>query len=430
MKYKLLLMILATLVYLPKGYAQEYTYEFTEAFFSEDRNTLVRVDLLNNRSTEPGKNTLLFIHRYQEETKSFKRVSVPFFPDGHPPFRPSKCFISNDSRYLVLLEGGDSPRAVSIYDLVSKEKRFFALPDFLPEEMITCAEGEDGQRYGDKYPKVRTRRHSIFHHIHEWIGKCRWDEENLCLYTNYGGHPFEQHSKFNPPNVKIDVAKMEVTLLPDDDEKLRMVEQPNEEDLVGYFYEDLHGSLFDVVFSSYDLFARVERPDWPQKQDGVATAYIYHYQEETKEYAKIKTLKLPYTSLPFRYILHGWTYFVVLGDGSDPRALSIYNIKTGKEKHFALEDFLPEEMIAGKLLRDGSHTYYGSDYPKIRTQYTFGFHPRHRWTGRVSYYNNKEGDLCYTPSYRLGGYKPPNVEINLIKMTVTLLGYDEEESKK
>ena len=47
MKYKLLLMILATLVYLPKGYAKTFPDKIsTEIFFSEDRNVFVRIDTL------------------------------------------------------------------------------------------------------------------------------------------------------------------------------------------------------------------------------------------------------------------------------------------------------------------------------------------------------------------------------------------------
>ncbi|MDA7952111.1 MAG: hypothetical protein MPJ24_11555 [Pirellulaceae bacterium] len=258
----------------------------------------------------------------------------------------------------------------------------------------------------------------------------KWDEKNLCLYTNFGGHPIDD-TGFNPPNVKIDVAKMEVTSLKDDTSRptqkyKRQILYNSDIALhyYGYIQVEYHSNAFSIFLENKgNRFVRIDRPDWPESKSGTATAKIYRIGQSDNDYQTEITLTLPYKALPFQYILSG-NYFLVIGDGDDPRALSIYNIKTGEEKHLALEDFLPEEMIAEMLPKDGSR------HPKIRTRYFYGFHSRHRWAGSALLEKNKDGDICVYTNGTFGYYTPPNVEINLKKMTVTLLGYNEEESEK
>ncbi|MDA7952149.1 MAG: hypothetical protein MPJ24_11765 [Pirellulaceae bacterium] len=418
--------------------------------FSEDRNTFVRIEWLED--SEGLWHQVANLYRYQEQSKEYiliKEVRAKdYFATGDTN---DTCYLDNSGRYLLTIiycyHGGDD--VIRISDFETGKEKSFKITDILPEEMLAGTEDEIGNKrsYGPDFPKVRTRITSYpLGHKHVWTGEIQWDEENLCLYTNSGGGflrfaerislvgpPIMKNGVFNPPNIKIDVAKVEVTLLEDDPEKSRpqlMRDPPYMEDRL------LHGDNFDLSLAGDSgeekSFLRIERPDWPKKQYGVATLYAYRYQEETKEYAKVKTLKLPYTSLPFEYYFYK-DCVVVIGDGDDRRALSFYNIKTGEERHFALEDFLPEEMIAGKQLegeRMLRYTHYGSDFPKVRTQYTFDFHPRHRWAGSsLRHDTNKKGDICIYHITR-DGYSPADVEICLTKMTVTLLGYDEEESEK
>ena len=232
-----------------------------------------------------------------------------------------------------------------------------------------------------------------------------------------------------PPNIKIDIANLKVELLEDDLSKIKKFGW-NAPDAVSYYslyssqYSMLHGNLFDIVLGYSDShpdtdsptsFARIERPDWPRKQDGNATARIYQYHPEQGSYQIHRTLQIPYTSLPFKYELSG-DRFLVIGDGDDPRAISFYNLSTGESKYYALDDILSKEMIAGRQWQEGNAIYvryYGSRFPKVRTRYVSGsFHSRHQWLGDGL------------------NFKGPNVEIDLDKMTVTLLGYDEEESEK
>ncbi|MDA7950219.1 MAG: hypothetical protein MPJ24_01935 [Pirellulaceae bacterium] len=435
MKYKLLLMILATLVYLPKGYAKEYLNEST-VFFSEDRNTFARLNWSGKNDINERSALVASIYQYCEEGENYVKVQRSILPGtslkGH--------YLDNKGRYFVSLGSGDDPWAVQIYNLITRERRSFALDFFLPREMITGTKDENGieRHFGKNFPEVRTKVQKYTTSIC-WTGNLKWDESNLCLYTNYGGHPIDD-TGFNPPNVKIDIAKMEVTLLDDDPAQMAYESEYSPARADNYIntiiMRDLRGDQFDIIRSSNNCgFARIERPDWPRKKEGIATAYIYHYQDEIKEYVKIKTLKIPYTSLPFHYLLLGeMEYFLVIGDGDDPRAVSMYNLVTGKEKFFALKDFLPKEMIAGRWVqRDGviSPSYYGSEHPKVRTRYVLGMYARHRWTGNIHQsWKGKSTPNCVYSSGALRNYIPPKIEINLKKMTVTLLGYNEEESEK
>lgn len=173
--------------------------------FSEDRNTFARLDLVEveDESDEisidiPNPRLRATIYKYSEKEKNYLQVNQKVFASGtprggsvmHTTFFPDGCYLDNGGRYLLLLSSGLG-NYILIADLETGKENRLGFLDFLPEEMVTGTEDENGNRryYGQRFPKVRIKRHKLG--FYQWTGFLKWDEANLCLYTNYGGGPTE-----------------------------------------------------------------------------------------------------------------------------------------------------------------------------------------------------------------------------------------------
>ncbi|MDA7952110.1 MAG: hypothetical protein MPJ24_11550 [Pirellulaceae bacterium] len=108
----------------------------------------------------------------------------------------------------------------------------------------------------------------------------------------------------------------------------------------------------------------------------------YKYDEQSKKYSLVNkaTHALRYEGIKF--LGNNARYLVILNYGSG-KCVSIYDLKTGKEKSFELSNFLSEEMIAGTKDEIGNRRSYGPNFPKVRTRISSYPHSHHYWTGDI-----------------------------------------------